>query len=183
MRVAIFNGNPDPADEGFETYLAELGEALRARGHEVEALTLRALDIKPCNGCFGCWIKTPGDCVVDDDAKKTRRAWMAADLALLASPVAMGFYSPLLKRAVDKLLPNLLPFISLYGGECHHDPRYEKYPRYGLLLQRGPDTDEEDLEILREIGHKQAFDMKTELCTWALTEQPVEEVADAMDRL
>lgn len=183
MRVAIFNGNPDPADQGFEGYLADLGGALQTRGHDLEVLTLREMDIKACNGCFGCWIKKPGDCVVEDDARQTRRAWMASDLALLASPVAMGFYSPLLKRTVDKMLPNLLPYIGLYGGECHHVPRYEKYPRYGMLLQRGPDTDDEDLEILREIGAKQAFDLKTEFTTWALTDQPVEEVADAMDRL
>jgi multimeric flavodoxin WrbA len=183
MQVTILNGNPDPGDGAFEGYLRQLTAALEARGHQVTPLPLRDLDVKPCNGCFGCWIKNPGDCVVEDDARQIRRAWMAADLALLASPVQMGFYSPLLKKCVDKLLPNLLPFISIYGGECHHDPRYERYPRYGMLLQRGADTDDEDLEILREIGGKQAFDMKTELSTWALTDQPVEEVADAIDRL
>ncbi len=183
MRVAIFDGNPDPGDGDFEAYLAELEAALRARGHEVEVLTLRELEIKACNGCFGCWVETPGDCVVADDTRATRRAWIAADLALLASPLRMGFYSALLKRTVDKLLPMLLPHIGLYGGECHHHPRYERYPRLGLLWQAGADTDDEDLAILRGIVERQAINMKTELGPWALTTQPAEEVADAMGRV
>jgi len=183
MKITILDGNPDAGDEAFAAYLAQLVEALQQRGHEVEPLPLRTLEIKACAGCFGCWMKKPGECVTDDDAGRVRRAWMASDLVVLASPLSMGFYSALLKKTVDKMLPTLLPYLDLYGGECHHDPRYERYPRLGLLWQPGSDTDDDDLAILRTLVERQAINMKTELSSWALTSQPAEEVADAMDHL
>ena len=33
-------------------------------------IDLSSLQIKNCMGCFGCWTKTPGKCVIRDDAVK-----------------------------------------------------------------------------------------------------------------
>ena len=37
-------------------------------GPEVRFVDLSALRIAPCTGCFGCWTRTPGRCVIRDDA-------------------------------------------------------------------------------------------------------------------
>ncbi len=181
MRITILNGNPDGADESFDGYVGALADDLSGRGHDVTALVLRELDVKACVGCFGCWVKKPGDCVVEDDAAQVRRAYMAADLVLLASPLAMGFYSPLLKKSVDKLLPNLLPQIGIYSDECHHKPRYDHYPQLAYLVRPDELCDDEDLAILRRIAERQALDLKTDLAGWYLAGRPATEVADAID--
>ena len=37
-------------------------------GSDVKIVDLSRLQIRPCIGCFGCWTKTPGKCVIRDDA-------------------------------------------------------------------------------------------------------------------
>lgn len=38
------------------------------RHPELNFIDLSALHIANCVGCFGCWTKTPGRCVIRDDA-------------------------------------------------------------------------------------------------------------------
>lgn len=179
MKVAIFNGNPDASDKAFEGYLSELGRELKKAGHSVETVNLRDLNIKPCLGCFGCWLKTPGRCAAEDDSPQVRRAYIGAGLALFASPVRMGFTSALMKRAQDKLIPLLLPYIELAHGECHHVGRYPKYPALGLLLGRNG-ADDEDLRIISDVYGRMAWNLKSALAFAKTTECAVKEVADAV---
>lgn len=37
---------------------------------DAAAVDLSALRIANCVGCFGCWTKTPGRCVIRDDAAR-----------------------------------------------------------------------------------------------------------------
>ncbi len=136
MRIVILNGEPDPAS-AFEAYLCELTNRLVSLGHETTKLDLAALDLKGCSGCFGCWVKTPGECVKRDDSATVCRAAINADLLLLASPMTMGFTTALLKRAADQMIQLLHPYFVVEGGEVHHRARYAHYPTMGLLLGAG----------------------------------------------
>ncbi len=184
MKVALLNGNPEAADSGFDGYLAELTKQLESRGHAATSLQLRDMDIRYCIGCFGCWVKTPGECSnAADDSRTVRREYINSDLAVFASPVIMGFTSAVLKRAHDRMIGLLLPYGRLYGGETHHDPRYDKYPLMALLLQPEADGDDEDLEIITDIYRRDAINFKSSLVFSKLVTEPVEEVVDAIDRL
>lgn len=142
-------------------------------------LVLRDMDIRRCIGCWGCWVKTPGECsIVADDSRVVRRESIDSDLLILASPVIMGFTSALLKCAQDKFIPLLLPYIGFYGGESHHHPRYDKYPAMALLLQPSPDTDEEDIEIITDIFRRDAINFKADLVFSRLTTDAVDEVVN-----
>jgi hypothetical protein len=162
MRIAILNGEPDPLSE-FEKYLHRVAERLTATGHAVETIELRAIDLKGCSGCFGCWVKTPGECVKRDDSATVCRAAIAADLLVLASPLIMGFTTALLKRAADQMIPLIHPYFVVEGGEAHHRARYASYPEWGLLLGAGEDSDAEDIEITTAIWRRTARNMKSRL--------------------
>jgi multimeric flavodoxin WrbA len=151
-----------------------------ANGHDVIRLDLRELDLKGCSGCWGCWVKTPGRCVKCDDSERVCRAVTGSDLTVLASPMRMGFTSSLLKRAADQMIPLVHPFIVIEHGEMHHRARYDHYPRMGLLLAPGSDTDAEDLEITRHLWSRMARNMKSSLAFTTVATTPAKEAADGL---
>jgi hypothetical protein len=182
MKITILNGNPEPQNTVYEDYLTALCQRLDAQDHRVEMLTLRDMDIKHCLGCWDCWLKTPGRCVVKDDSETVCRSVINADVVLFASPIIMGTTSALLKRAQDKLIPLILPYIEIDHGECHHVKRYEKYPTLGLLLQRN-DADDEDVEITTELFRRLAINFKSRLAFSKTMDHAVEEVADEINHI
>ncbi len=180
MKITILNGNPDATNTAFDGYLARLSNALVSDQHEVTILELREMDIKYCTGCWGCWVKTPGECVAVDDSHGVCRAVINSDFALWASPVIMGFYSALLKKVTDKLIPLVHPYAVVDQGEAHHLARYDKYPLLGLLLEKGDGVNDQDIEIISEIHKRTALNFKSKLSFTKLTLDPVEEVARAI---
>lgn len=177
MRVTILNGNGNPQNRGFDEYVARLSATLLAEQHTVTALTLREMDIKFCTGCFGCWVKTPGQCVVKDASHDVCRAVINSDFLLWAAPLRMGFPDATLKKMMDKSIPLIHPYFVVDHGEAHHRPRYDHYPRIGLLLEKEADTDAEDLRIVSDILSRTALNMKSRLEFAFTTETPVDEVA------
>ena len=181
MKITILNGNPDENNTAFDDYLTNLSDELNSDGHAVTSFELREMDISYCIGCFGCWVKTPGECSnAADDTRLVRREYINSDFIIFASPVIMGFTSALLKKAHDKLIPLLTPYIRLYEGETHHIARYDKYPLIGLLLQVDEDTDEEDIRIISDIYRRDAINFKAPFIFTKTIDEPVEEVADAV---
>jgi len=100
-----------------------------------------------------------------------------------ASPIVMGFTSAILKKAHDKLIPLLLPYLEVYEYEAHHVSRYEKYPAMALILEREDDTDNQDVEIISEIYRRDALNFKALFKFTRLTDDSVEEMADAIDSI
>ena len=183
MKITILNGNPNADNTEFDNYLMSLSDLLESSGHTVTVLQLREMDIRYCVGCFGCWLRTPGECMTIDGSHDICREYINSDLVLFASPVIMGFTSALLKKTHDKLLPLILPYFEIVQNEFHHLSRYDKYPVMGLLLEQGKDTDEEDIKIVSDIYRRNAINLKTSFCFTKLTADPVEDVANEINRI
>ncbi len=183
MKIVIINGNPEGGDGAFDRWCESLAAGLEKKGHHTPVFTLRDMDIRYCTGCWTCWWKTPGLCMHHDSMPEIYRAIMASDLMFLASPVIMGFVSALLKRANERLIPLLHPYIVLDRGECHHRGRYERYPAMGLILGKGPDADDEDISIITDIYRRDAINFKSRLRHVLLTDKPATEVIDEIDAL
>ena len=184
MRITILDGNPDSANTEFDNYLNILSESLESKNHEVVDLTLRNLETRYCVGCFGCWVKTPGECSSTAYASvDIRRNIINSELIIFASPVIMGFTSALLKRVHDKFIPLVLPYTGLYHEESHHHPRYDRYPSMGLLLEPDLDTDQEDIDIITEIYRRDSLNFHTDLVFTGLTTDSIEKVTNEINSL
>jgi hypothetical protein len=145
MKAIVLNGAT--AANGTLGKVNELvsGE-LKERSWEVESFTLRDLDIAHCVGCFGCWIKTPGICLIDDAARAIARAMVQSDLVIYLTPVTFGGYSSELKKMLDRSICLISPHFARVKGETHHKRRYKRYPSLlavGVLPQ--PDGEGERL--------------------------------------
>ena len=180
MKITILNGNPDAGNTAFEDYLTRLSDGLASNGHAVTSFELREMDISYCIGCFGCWVKSPGECRSGDDSGEVSRAYINSDFVLWASPVIMGFYSALLKKVTDKFIQLVEPYMEFVNGESRHLARYDRYPLVGLLLEKGPDADDEDISIIADTHKNTALNFKSRLAFTKLTHEPVDEVVQAI---
>jgi multimeric flavodoxin WrbA len=128
MKAVIFNGAKED-DFTIKAIEKTIANQLTKEGWEVEPIELRNMQIANCTGCFGCWVKTPGTCVINDYGRETTKKAIQSDLLVWLTSVTFGGYSSELKKALDRVIPILLPYFQSYHGQIHHGMRYEKYPK------------------------------------------------------
>jgi multimeric flavodoxin WrbA len=183
MKTIILNGNPAIGRPGFDQYLGRLVETLKQQGQETRMFNLAEMKLHYCVGCFNCWWATPGQCVYRDDMDQILTEVAEADRLIYASPLVMGFIHSSLKQVMDRTIPLVLPYVGIYRGECHHYLRYEKSPLLGVLVEKEPDTDSEDLEIVNTSFQRLALNFRSRLLFTKTTESPVEEVAHEISHI
>ena len=107
-----------------------------------EFINLSNLKIANCIGCFGCWTKTPGKCVIRDDAVKVYPKIAASDRVLYISKVKYGSYDTPMKTMLERAIPVQQAFIRLLHGETHHVQR-AVVPKRATIIGYGDISDEE----------------------------------------
>ena len=106
-----------------------VGGYFEKRGFEAETRRVGQGELAFCIGCFGCWVKKPGECVVGDKIVQINRTAMESDVVVYLSPVIFGQFSANIKTVIDRWLPNMLPFfLTRPDGSTAHAARYEDYP-------------------------------------------------------
>ena len=159
MKATILNGAV--GDDGLTRRATDaLIALLQQSGCEVEQIRLEELDIAPCLGCFGCWVKTPGICVIADVGRDVAKKAIQCDLLTFVTPITFGGYSFQLKKAADRLIPLILPYFQLVDGEIHHQKRYASYP---LLLGLGtlPEPNEAQEQLFRTLVRRNAINFRS----------------------
>lgn len=127
-KVVILDGTPE-GDETLAPQSAMLGEILSETDAVVVTYPLRSISTAHCIGCFGCWVETPGICIVDDAGREITEAVIRSDIVIYLTPVTFGGYSSTLKKAMERRLPLLAPFFCTKHEETRHLPRYLHRPR------------------------------------------------------
>lgn len=82
--------------------------------------------INPCIGCFGCWIKSPGKCVIKDGFDNLGEILSKTNKLIIISRCIFGGYSPFIKNILDRSISYLLPFFTIKESETNHKQRYKK---------------------------------------------------------
>lgn len=145
MKALLLDGCREGDYLAMEAVL-EMTAALAGRADDVEVVKLRELAISACTGCFGCWTRTPGECVLQDDAATVLRSYLGSDVVAYVTPVTFGGYSSQLKMMLDRCIPLLDPRFTIVGGEVHHLLRYRRYPNTVVLgTLPSPDAEAERL--------------------------------------
>ena len=132
MRILAINGSPKGKQSNtwrltsafFQGITAQEEDA-RGQAPTVDTLSVGALDIKPCRGCFSCWSKTPGKCCIHDDMQEVIEKILWADIVIWSFPLYyFGLPGPL-KNLIDRQLPMSLPFMSAEVENGGHPSRYD----------------------------------------------------------
>ena len=81
--------------------------------------------IKHCIGCFGCWVKTPGQCVIHDGYENTGIDMSKCTELIFISKCCYGSVSPFVKTVQDRAISYIHPDFVIRKGEMHHKRRYQ----------------------------------------------------------
>lgn len=81
-----------------------------------------------CKGCFGCWLKTPGECVLTDGMEHLGTFILTADEITIISKNLYGGFSVPIKKLWDRCIPGVMPFFAKRNNELHHTARYKNRP-------------------------------------------------------
>ncbi|MDR0840251.1 MAG: flavodoxin family protein [Christensenellaceae bacterium] len=117
--------------------------------------------VHPCIGCFGCWIKTPGKCVIDDRGAGFLTLLPAQDEVVLLSRMVFGGVSPDIKAVLDRSIGFMLPYFCDRQGEMHHARRFDAAPRFRYVFY-GPDITPEEKATAQKLAAANALNFGAE---------------------
>ena len=110
MNILVLNGSP----KGERSNTLKITESFLAGFPEdtnIERVTLYKQNIKPCMGCFSCWSKTPGECIIKDDMQSIYEKIGWADIVIESFPLYFFGMPSQLKAMTDRCLPFMLPYM------------------------------------------------------------------------
>ncbi len=183
MRALLLDGSRE-GDRAADGARAALLQELARRGWRTDTVALRDMEIAPCMGCFGCWVRSPGVCVIDDAGREVARLAARCDMLVFFTRLTFGGHSSELKKAVDRLIPNISPLFMKVRGEVHHRLRYPDTPRM-LAVGLAPEPNEEANGIFRTLVERNAVNMHSPAHAAAIVydDGPLDAVADALDAM
>jgi multimeric flavodoxin WrbA len=159
VRLLILNG-ADHADTALQRFVDREQAELERAGMDVTRFDLADERLAFCQGCFDCWVRTPGICSIDDGAREILEAYIKSDVVLMVTPIAFGGYGEHLKKALDRSIGLVSPFFTKIDGETHHKKRYDHYPAV-VAVGSLREPDPEEAEIFRDLVARNAINSHT----------------------
>lgn len=140
MNILVLNGSPKSKNSNtFQITTAFLDGLNTGQSNSVVLADISKSDIGHCLGCYACWTRTPGQCIIKDDMAELIEKYVNADLVIWSFPLYYFGMPSKIKAFLDRLLPTNLPAISVYeDGTNGHPSRYDlSHQRHVLISTCG----------------------------------------------
>ena len=163
MKIVIVNSSPKTNQSNTHVIVEAFSRGAVTAGAEVENIFLAKYNIKPCSACLSCWFKTPGKCVLNDDAEMILNRMTDAELLVFATPLYVDNVSGIMKLLMDRMISkgNTLTEIDKSGG-TRHTVKQSKLTKIGVISNCGfPEQDQ--FQVLRLLFRRVARNMNVEL--------------------
>jgi multimeric flavodoxin WrbA len=121
----------------------KLSELFQTKGYDVKDFEIGKENMTSCIGCFSCWIKNPGVCIINDMVNTINRECVNSDFIIFLTPVIFGQFSANIKNALDRSIPAQLPFFKKVNGVTAHPWRYGRFPAHIFVGYSDDMLDEE----------------------------------------
>lgn len=105
MKVLVLNGSPKKVSDTFRLTDAFLKGLNKNNEHEVHVINVIEKNIAPCRGCFGCWQKKEGHCMIPDDQNDILDLYRDSDLIIWSFPLYCYGMPSHLKAVLDRTIP------------------------------------------------------------------------------
>lgn len=111
MKIIAINGSPHKGNT--TDRITDIEQKLKKYDDvDFEIINLKDIELKPCRGCFNCFIRGDDSCPIKDDKDKIFKKMDEADGVIFGSPVYSMHVSYLMKLFIDRFSCNF------------HRPRY-----------------------------------------------------------
>ena len=122
MKILVLNGSPKKKSDTFRLTEAFLKGLNRKGQHEVHVINVIEKQIAPCRGCFGCWQRGDGHCVIQDDQNAILDLYRSADLIIWSFPLYCYAMPSHLKAVLDRTIPLVkMNMVQEQDGTVRHE--------------------------------------------------------------
>lgn len=185
MKITLINGYDEKRNIGFLSSIKDIiVKFYTQQENDIVAYHLFEKDIQMCERCQNCFVKTPGQCMIEDDANAIIKEYIYSDLVFWITPVIFGGYSIKIKRVMERLRPLLLPAIEKEKGLYCFKRRYEKYPD-NVVIGILPEVNKYEESIIFELLKKNSKRIggKNNICALLYEHQCDSEIKEVLECL
>ena len=135
MKVLVLNGSPKEKSDTFRLTDAFLKGLNKENKHEVNIINVIEKQVAPCRGCFGCWQRMEGHCIIEDDQNNILDLYRDADLIIWSFPLYCYGMPSHLKAVLDRTIPLIrMKMIQEEDGSVRHEPLVDFSQKHTLVV-------------------------------------------------
>jgi putative NADPH-quinone reductase len=189
MKIVAINGSPKGKTSNTNTMVNSFLTGAQEAGAETFNIFLAEKEINYCKGCYSCWFKSPGECIIKDDMTDIISHLAGANIIVLASPLYFNNISGTLKVFMDRLTVTGSPHPPKAGEtESKNDKTVDVVPPKLVMMSNCGFPDRSQFQVVSLWIKRVAAMMQTNLIgeiyavQGKLLSNPTDELRPAIDR-